>query len=315
MSETKIYIAGHTGMVGSSILNVFREKGYSNFITRTSKELDLREQAKVSNFMEREQPDVVILAAARVGGILANDKHPYQFLFDNLAIQNNVINAAHENDVNQLIFLGSSCIYPKYAPQPIKEDYLLTGELEPTNQWYAVAKIAGLKLCEALKRQYGRDYVSLMPTNLYGPRDNFDLETSHVVPALIRKFHEAKEQGHQPVTLWGTGTPKREFLHVRDLADAVLFTFENELRGDIYNIGTGEDLSIKELALLIQKITGHQGDIIWDESKPDGTPRKLLDVSKIHFEGWKHTITLEQGLRKTYDWFLNHEQELKEVKL
>lgn len=315
MSETKIYIAGHTGMVGSSILNVFREKGYSNIITRTSTELDLRDQAKVATFMEQEQPDVVILAAARVGGILANDQYPYQFLFDNLAIQNNVINAAHDNDVNKLIFLGSSCIYPKYAPQPIKEDYLLTGELEPTNQWYAVAKIAGLKLCEALKRQYDRDYVSLMPTNLYGPRDNFDLETSHVVPAIIRKFHEAKEEGHQPVTLWGTGTPKREFLHVRDLANAVLFTFENELEGSMYNIGTGEDLTIKELALMIQKITGHQGEIIWDKSKPDGTPRKLLDVSKIHFEGWKHTITLEQGLRKTYDWFLNHEQELKEVKL
>lgn len=315
MSETKIYIAGHTGMVGSSILNVFREKGYTNFITRTSTELDLRDQAKVSNFMEREQPDVVILAAARVGGILANDKYPYQFLFDNLAIQNNVIDAAHENDVNQLIFLGSSCIYPKYASQPIKEDYLLSGELEPTNQWYAVAKIAGLKLCEALKRQYGRNYVSLMPTNLYGPRDNFDLETSHVVPAIIRKFHEAKEEGHQPVTLWGTGTPKREFLHVHDLAEAVLFTFENELEGSMYNIGTGKDLTIKELALMIQKITGHQGEIIWDTSKPDGTPRKLLDVSKIHYEGWKHTITLEQGIKKTYNWFLNHEQELKEVKL
>ncbi len=315
MSETKIYIAGHTGMVGSSILNVFREKGYTNFITRTSTELDLRDQAKVSSFMEREQPDAVILAAARVGGILANDRYPYQFLFDNLAIQNNVIDSAYKNNVSQLIFLGSSCIYPKYASQPIKEDYLLSGELEPTNQWYAVAKIAGLKLCEALKRQYGRNYVSLMPTNLYGPRDNFDLETSHVVPAIIRKFHEAKEEGHQPVTLWGTGKPKREFLHVRDLAEAVLFTFENELEESMYNIGTGEDLSIKEIALMIQKITGHQGEIIWDTSKPDGTPRKLLDVSKIHYEGWKHTITLEKGLRKTYDWFLNHKRELKEVKL
>jgi GDP-L-fucose synthase len=315
MSEIKIYIAGHTGMVGSSILNVFREKGYSSIITRTSTELDLRDQAKVSHFMENEQPDVVILAAARVGGILANDRYPYQFLYDNLAIQNNVIHSAHKNDVNQLIFLGSSCIYPKHASQPIKEDYLLTGELEPTNQWYAVAKIAGLKLCEALKRQYGRNYVSLMPTNLYGPRDNFDLETSHVVPAIMRKFHEAKEEGHQPVTLWGTGNPKREFLHVRDLAEAVFFTFENDLKGSMYNVGTGKDLTIKELALLIQKITGHLGKIIWDTSKPDGTPRKLLDVSKIHSEGWKHTITLEQGLEKTYDWFLNHKRELKEVKL
>jgi GDP-L-fucose synthase len=315
MKEIKIYIAGHTGMVGSSVLNIFSNNGYSNIITRSSDELDLRNQDAVDGFMNQEQPDVVILAAARVGGIVANDQYPYQFLYDNLAIQNNVINAAHTNEVQQLIFLGSSCIYPKHALQPIREDYLLTGELEPTNQWYAVAKIAGLKLCEALKKQYGRDYVSLMPTNLYGPRDNFDLETSHVVPAMIRKFHEARENGHQPVILWGSGNPKREFLHVQDLAEAILFAVENNLEGNIYNVGTGKDLSIKELAQLIQKIVGHQGEINWDISKPDGTPRKLLDVSKMHAEGWHHRRELKEGLEDTYRWFLENENKLKEVKL
>lgn len=302
-------------MVGSSVLNVFRENGYSNIITRSSSELDLRNQADVDLFMNQQQPDVVVLAAARVGGILANDQYPYQFLYDNLAIQNNVINAAHKNDVKQLVFLGSSCIYPKYSSQPIREEYLLTGELESTNQWYAVAKIAGLKLCEALKKQFGRNYVSLMPTNLYGPRDNFNLETSHVVPAMIRKFHEARENGHQPVILWGTGEPKREFLHVQDLAEAILFVVENNLGETMYNVGTGEDLSIKELAQLIQKVVGHQGEISWDISKPDGTPRKLLDVSKLHTEGWHHSRKLEKGLEDTYRWFLENENKLKEVKL
>jgi GDP-L-fucose synthase len=315
MKESKVYIAGHRGMVGSSVLNVFRENGYSNIVTRSSDELDLRNQADVDDFMNQEQPDIVILAAARVGGILANDQYPYQFLYDNLAIQNNVIKAAHKNDVQKLIFLGSSCIYPKHALQPIREDYLLTDELEPTNQWYAVAKIAGLKLCEAVKKQYGRDYVSLMPTNLYGPRDNFDLETSHVVPAMIRKFHEARENGDQPVILWWTGNPKREFLNVQDLAEAILFAVENNLQGNIYNVGTGKDLSIKELAQLIQKIVGHQGEISWDISKPDGTPRKLLDVSKMHAEGWHHRRELEEGLKDTYRWFLENENKLKEVKL
>lgn len=302
-------------MVGSAVLEVFRENGYSNIITRTSRELDLRNQIDTYDFINREQPDVIILAAARVGGILANDQYPYQFLHDNLAIQNNVINAAHENRVDRLIFLGSSCIYPKHAPQPMKEEHLLTGYLEPTNQWYAVAKIAGLKMCEALRRQYDRNYVSLMLTNLYGPRDNFDLETSHVVPAMIRKFHEAKVNGDQLVTLWGTGTPKREFLHVRDLAEMILFAVENDLSESMYNIGVGEDLSIKKLAYLIQNVVGHQGEIIWDDSRPDGTPRKLLDVSKIHSEGWHHSIELKEGLQQTYRWFIEHEDELKEVKL
>jgi len=315
MRNREIYIAGDNGMVGSAVLNALTEKGYSKIITKPHSELDLRDQKKVYDFFEYEKPDIVILAAARVGGILANDSYPYQFLYDNLAIQNNVINAAHRNDVEQLIFLGSSCIYPKHAPQPLREDYLLTGPLEPTNQWYAIAKIAGLKLCEALQRQYSRNYVSLMPTNLYGPRDNFDLETSHVVPAMIRKFHEAKEEGQRPVTLWGSGTPKREFLFVNDLAEAILYVIENRLQGSIYNIGTGKDISIMDLASLIQKIVGHQGEIRWDTSKPDGTPRKLLDVSKIQSEGWHYTTKLEEGLKKTYNWFLENQSNFKEIKL
>lgn len=315
MKETKIYIAGHKGMVGSTVVNVFQSKGYSNIVTRSSDELDLRNQENVNRFMSEEQPEAVILAAARVGGILANDQYPYQFLYDNLAIQNNVIDAAHRYNAEQLIFLGSSCIYPKYASQPLKEEYLLTGALEPTNQWYAIAKIAGIKLCEALSKQYGRRYISLMPTNLYGPRDNFDLETSHVVPAMIRKFHEAKEKGNAPVQLWGSGKPLREFLYVRDLAEAVLFAFENQLEDSIYNIGTGDDLSIKALAQLIQKIVGHKGEIIWDKTKPDGTPRKLLDVSKIHDQGWHHNIRLREGLKTTYQWFLDNQPALKEVKI
>lgn len=315
MKDYKVYIAGHRGMVGAATLKLFKSKGYSNIVARTSSELDLRNQQAVKEFMSNERPDIIVLAAARVGGILANDQNPYPFLYDNLLIQSNVINAAHENDVSQLIFLGSSCIYPKYAPQPIKEEYLLTGSLEPTNQWYAIAKIAGIKLCEALNRQYGRNYISLMPTNLYGPGDNFDLETSHVVPAMIRKFYEATENGHTPVTLWGSGNPKREFLHVQDLAEAVLFAVENDINGEIYNVGTGKDISIRELAYLIQKITGHQGEIIWNTSKPDGTPRKLLDVSKLHAIGWKHKKALQDGLTETYRWFLQNINQLKEVKL
>src|SRR5690625_3939432 len=309
MKEAKIYIAGHQGMVGSAVLEVFRDKGYSNIITRSSSELDLRNQEETAHFIRREQPDAIILAAARVGGILANDQYPYQFLYDNLAIQNNVINAAHKNEVEQLIFLGSSCIYPRQAPQPLREDYLLTGPLEPTNQWYAVAKIAGIKLCEALKKQYGRNYTALMPTNLYGPRDNYDLETSHVVPAMIRKFHEAKKKGQSPVNLWGTGSPMREFLYVQDLAEAGFFAFDNQPGESMYNIGTGQDLSIRQLAGLIQQITGHRGEIIWDETKPDGTPRKLLDVSRIHSKGWHHKTDLETGLAKTYHWFLENSKD------
>jgi len=315
MKDSKIYIAGHAGMVGSAVLDGFSKNGYSNIITKTSSDLDLRNQSAVYDFINYHEPDIIILAAARVGGILANNEYPYQFLFDNLAIQSNVIDAAHKNNVEQLIFLGSSCIYPKHASQPIREDYLLTGSLEPTNRWYAIAKIAGIKLCEALRRQYGRNYVSLMPTNLYGPRDNFDLETSHVVPAMIRKFHEAKVNGHQPVTLWGSGSPMREFLHVKDLADAVLFAVEENLESGLYNIGTGKDLRIKELATLIRDIVGHRGEVVWDKTKPDGTPRKLLDVSKIHSAGWHHIIELREGLEETYQWFLQNKSNLKEVKL
>jgi len=313
--ESKIYIAGHRGMVGSAIINELKDKGYHNLIYQTSSELDLRNQPAVNEYIAKEKPEVVIIAAARVGGILANDKYPYQFIYDNLAIETNLINAAHKNDVEKVIFLGSSCIYPKFANQPLKEEYLLTGELEPTNQWYAVAKIAGIKLIEALRKQYDRNYVSLMPTNLYGPRDNFDLETAHVLPALIRKFHEAKEDDHGPVTLWGTGTPKREFLYVDDLAEAVLFALENDLDGNLYNIGTGKDISIKQLASTIQNIVGHKGDIQWDTDKPDGTPRKLMDVSKINEEGWSYTTELEEGIKKTYHWFLENQDEIKEVKI
>ena len=302
-------------MVGSAVLRLFKNEGYVNIVTRSSSALDLRNQQAVNEFISQERPDIIVMAAARVGGILANDQHPYPFLYDNLIIQSNVINAAHENNVEQLIFLGSSCIYPKHAPQPIKEEYLLRDSLEPTNQWYAIAKITGIKLCEALNRQYGRNYVSLMPTNLYGAGDNFDLKTSHVVPAMIRKFHEAAENGHTPVTLWGTGNPKREFLHVRDLAEAILFAVQNEIKGEVYNAGTGKDISIKELAHLIQEIVGHRGEIIWDTSKPDGTPRKLLDVTKLHDLGWKHKIALQDGLAETYEWFLQNTDQLKEVKL
>lgn len=304
MKSQKIYVAGHLGMVGSAVCSAFRGCGYTNILTQSREQLDLRVQQKVNNFIEQARPEAIILAAAKVGGILANDQYPYDFLHENLVIQDNIINAAHQNGVKKLIFLGSSCIYPKYAPQPIKEKYLLTGSLEPTNQWYAVAKIAGIKLCQSLKKQYGRSYITLMPTNLYGPRDNFDLETSHVVPALIRKFYEAKRQGHTPVRLWGSGTPKREFLFVNDLADAILFAFEQNLEGDMYNVGCGRDMSIRQLANLIQKIVGHHGEIIWDDAKPDGTPRKLLDVNKINAAGWYYKTELEDGLRLTYQWFL-----------
>lgn len=313
--KIKIYIAGHRGMVGSAILRELKEREYTNLIHQSSSELDLRNQQAVDEYVGKEKPDVVIIAAARVGGIMANKEYPYQFLYDNLAIQNNLINAAHEHDVEKVIFLGSSCIYPKHADQPLKEEYLLTGPLEPTNQWYAVAKIAGIKLIEALREQYDRDYVSLMPTNLYGPRDNFDLKTSHVLPAMIRKFHDARENGHAPVPLWGTGTPKREFLYVEDLAEAVVFAMENKLEDDLYNIGTGKDLSIKELARKIQSIVGHEGEIQWDTSKPDGTPRKLMDVSKINREGWEYQTELDAGIKKTYRWFLENRENIKEVKL
>ena len=311
--NSKIYIAGHNGMVGSAIWRALTEKGYTNLIGSSSKELDLREQKAVRDFIAEEKPDVIIDAAARVGGILANNDYPYQFLMENMLIQNNLIDAALKNDVNKFIFLGSSCIYPKLAPQPLKEEYLLTDTLEPTNEWYAVAKITGVKATQAIRKQFSKDYVSLMPTNLYGTHDNFDLNTSHVLPAMIRKFHEAKENNNGPVTLWGSGTPMREFLFVDDMAECVIFALEQELPDYLYNVGTGVDVTIKELAETIQKITGHTGEIIWDSTKPDGTPRKLMDVSKMHELGWKHKVDLEEGIKKTYQWFLENIDNVKKV--
>ena len=299
----KIYIAGHRGMVGSACWRALEAEGYNNLVGKTSKELDLRDQKAVEDFIKSEKPAAIIDAAAKVGGILANDTYPYEFLMDNMLIQNNLIRSAHENDVPKFIFLGSSCIYPKFAPQPLKEEYLLTDSLEPTNEWYAIAKISGVKLIEALRKEYGRDYVSLMPTNLYGPNDNFDLKSSHVLPAMIRKFHEAKLNRNATVELWGTGSPLREFLHVDDLAQAVLFTLENKLDEHLYNVGTGVDLTIKDLAELIQSTVGHKGQIVWDSTKPDGTPRKLMDNSKIQTQGWKSQIQLSIGIETVYKWF------------
>ena len=311
----KIYIAGHRGMVGSACWRALTLAGYTNLIGKTSKELDLRDQNAVEDFIKTQNPVAIIDAAARVGGILANDSYPYEFLMNNMLIQNNLIRSAHENNIEKFIFLGSSCIYPKFSPQPIKEEYLLTDELEPTNQWYAIAKISGVKLIEALRKQFGRDYVSLMPTNLYGPNDNFDLETSHVLPAMIRKFHEAKENNHSKVTLWGSGTPLREFLHVDDLGQAVLFALEHKLDDHLYNVGSGSDLTIKALAEMIQKVVGHSGDIVWDETKPDGTPKKLMDSSKLNSLGWRSTIDLEKGIKMTYDWFLENIKSIKELEI
>jgi len=313
--NTKIYIAGHRGMVGSAIRRKLEEEGFGNLVFRSSSQLDLRNQADVKAFFFREKPIVVIDAAARVGGILANRDYPWEFLYENLEIQNNLISSAHANGAERLVFLGSSCIYPKHAEQPMKEDSLLTGPLEPTNQWYAIAKIAGVKMVEALREQFGHNYVSLMPTNLYGPYDNFDLQTSHVLPAMIRKFHDAKESGHSPVNLWGTGSPMREFLHVDDVADAVFFTLNHDMEYGLYNVGTGKDIKIRELAQLIQQTTGHRGDIVWDSTKPDGTPRKLMDVGRMSNAGWNYRIELEEGIEATYKWFLKHRNEIKEVKL
>ena len=310
---SKIYIAGHNGMVGSACWRMLFNSGYKNLIGMSSKDLDLKNQAEVKDFIFQEKPDAVINAAAKVGGILANDSYPYEFLMDNLLIQNNLIGISHEFNVNKFIFLGSSCIYPKFASQPISEDYLLTGSLESSNQWYAIAKISGVKLIDALRKQYGRDYVSLMPTNLYGPGDNFDLKTSHVLPAMIRKFHEATVNKRPAVTLWGTGNPKREFLHVDDLAKAVLFALENRLSKNLYNVGTGTDISIKNLAELVKKITKYQGEISWDYTKPDGTPRKLLNVTRLKKEGWKYNTELSLGINSTYEWFLNNINNLRKL--
>ena len=314
---SKIYIAGDRGMVGSAIVDNLTSNGYNNLIMASSTALDLRNQLAVSEFIRDEKPDVIIIAAARVGGILANNHYPWQFLYDNLMIQANLIHAAHNNNIQNLIFLGSSCIYPKMAPQPLKEEYLLTGSLEPTNEWYAIAKIAGIKMCQALNKQFGRNYISMMPTNLYGPRDNFDLKTSHVLSAMIRKFHEAKENGNTPVPLWGSGSPMREFLHVEDMAESVRFVmeYEGKLEYDLINAGTGVDLTIKKLAETVQEVIGHQGKIIWDATKPDGTPRKLMDVNRINKLGWQASIELKQGITKTYTWFLEHINDFKQVKI
>ena len=305
--ESKIYVAGHRGLVGAAIVRKLREEGYGNLVTRTSRELDLREQGAVREFFERERPEYVFLAAAKVGGILANDTWPADFLYQNLMIEANVIESARLSGVKKLLFLGSTCIYPRMAPQPLKEEYLLTGPLETTNEWYAVAKIAGIKLCQACQRQYGSKFISAMPTNLYGPEDNFDLESSHVMPALIRKFHEAKINRAPAVTVWGTGKPLREFLHVDDCAAACLFLMQHYDGEEIVNIGVGEDLSIAELAELVSKVVGFAGNIVYDSGKPDGTPRKLVDVTRINGLGWRAGIPLEAGIRMTYEWFLDNE--------
>jgi GDP-L-fucose synthase len=304
--DDKIYVAGHKGLVGSAILRRLEKRGFRNVIYRNHANLDLTDQTAVTKFFIQEKPDIVFLAAAKVGGIFANNKYPADFIRTNLQIQTNVIDAAYRNNVKKLLFLGSSCIYPKFAPQPIKEGSLLTGELEPTNQWYAIAKIAGLKMCQAYRRQYGFNAISLMPTNLYGPGDNFDLENSHVIPALIRKFHMAKEAAKPEVVVWGTGAPKREFLHVDDLADASLFLMENYNEEGILNIGTGNDVSIQALALLIKEITNYDGEIKFDPSIPDGTPRKQLDISRIEKLGWSPKVSLRDGLESTYKWFVNN---------
>jgi GDP-L-fucose synthase len=313
--KTNIYIAGHKGMVGSAVWRALESKGYKNLIGKTSEELDLRNEQAVLDFYNQEQPEVVIDAAAKVGGILANNDFPYQFLMENLQIQNNLIDGAFKTGIEKFIFLGSSCIYPKFSQQPLKEQYLLTGSLEPTNQWYAIAKITGVKACQAIRRQYNKEYVSLMPTNLYGSFDNFDLQSSHVLPAMLRKFHEAKINNHSDVTLWGSGTPMREFLFVDDMAEAVVFALENNLPEHLYNVGTGKDITVKELAEIIQRVIGYKGSIIWDINKPDGTPRKLMDVSKMKELGWQYSIELEEGIKKTYQWFLNNKNTFKEIKL
>lgn len=301
--SSKIYVAGHKGLVGSAIVRMLEQDGYNNLIYKSSNELDLTQETQVYKFFEEEKLEYVFLAAAKVGGIHANNTYPADFLFQNLKIQNNVIDAAYRNNVKKLLFLGSSCIYPKLCPQPIKEEYLLTGPLEPTNDAYAIAKIAGIKMCKAYNKQYGTNFISVMPTNLYGPNDNFDLENSHVLPALIRKFYEAKEKNKSEVEIWGTGSPRREFLFVDDLADACLYLMDNYTSSEIVNIGTGEDVTIKDLAIIIKNIVGFDGKLTFNVSKPDGTPRKLLDVSKLHSLGWKHKTSLEEGIQKTYNWY------------
>ncbi|RZA01944.1 MAG: GDP-L-fucose synthase [Sphingobacteriaceae bacterium] len=304
--NSKIYVAGHKGMVGSAIYRKLIAEGYNNIITRTSSELDLRIQQDVADFFAEQKPEYVFLAAAKVGGIVANNTYRADFLYENLQIQSNVIHSSYLNNVTKLLFLGSSCIYPKLAPQPLKEEYLLTGLLEETNEPYAIAKIAGIKMCDAYRSQYGCNYISVMPTNLYGYNDNYHPQNSHVLPALIRRFHEAKIQNADTVTIWGTGTPKREFLFADDMANACYYLMQNYDEAGLINIGTGHDLSIKELALLIKEIIGYEGDIQFDASKPDGTPRKLMDVSKLHSKKWKHTIELKEGIKLAYSDFLKN---------
>lgn len=311
--SSKVYVAGHRGLAGSAILRKLKVEGYSNIVVRTSDELDLRDYNAVRDFFREQSIDYVFLAAAKVGGIVANNDYPADFIRDNLLIQTNVIEASYRTGVQKLLFLGSTCIYPKFASQPMKEEYLLTGELEPTNEPYAIAKIAGIKMCQAYNRQYGTRFISVMPTNLYGPNDNFDLATSHVLPALIRRFHEAKEQGVADVVVWGTGAPKREFLHADDLADACLYLMNNYEGNEIVNIGTGVDISIGELANMVKSVVGYEGQVKYDLSKPDGTPRKLVDVSKLEMLGWKYSIPLDIGLKDTYRWYLENEKILRKV--
>ena len=313
--KKKIYIAGHKGMVGSAVWRALDNNGYTNLIGLSRSELNLRDQQAVLEFYNEEKPEIVIDAAAKVGGILANNDYPYDFLMQNMQIQNNLIDGAFNSGVEKFIFLGSSCIYPKLASQPLKEEYLLTDSLEPTNEWYAIAKISGVKACQAIRNQYGKNYVSLMPTNLYGYFDNFDLKSSHVLPAMLRKFHEAKVNGNSVVELWGSGSPMREFLFVDDMAEAVVFALENELPEFLYNIGSGKDITIKELAETIQGVVGYKGNILWDKSKPDGTPRKLMDVSKMRDLGWSSSTELTEGIEKTYQWFLENIKDLKQIKL
>jgi GDP-L-fucose synthase len=304
--NASIFVAGHRGLVGSAVLRSLQRQGFGNLTVRSHQDLDLTEQSAVRQFFDTTRPQAVIMAAARVGGILANNSHPAGFLRDNLLIQDNVIDAAYRSGVEKFVFLGSSCIYPKMAPQPIKEDYLLTGPLEPTNEWYAIAKIAGIKMCQAYRREYGFNAIALMPTNLYGPGDNFDLQSSHVLPALIRKTHEAKARGYKSVDIWGTGTPRREFLHVDDLADAIVYLLRNYDGEPIVNIGWGEDVTIRELAEMVMSAIGYKGALAFDPTKPDGTPRKLLDVSRLHGLGWRPRISLEEGIAATYTWFKDH---------
>jgi GDP-L-fucose synthase len=308
---SRIYVAGHRGLVGSALVRALEKRGYADLVLRGREELDLTDQRAVREFFDAERPEAVIMAAARVGGIHANNSRPALFIRDNLVIQDNVIDAAYRSGVAKFVFLGSSCIYPKFAPQPIKEDYLLTGPLEPTNEWYAIAKIAGVKMCQAYRREYGFNAISLMPTNLYGPGDNFDLQNSHVLPALIRRFHEAKFRGDESVTVWGTGTPRREFLHVDDLADAVLYLLHTYDGESIVNIGWGEDVTIRELTEMVMSVIGYKGRLLFDPTKPDGTPRKLLDVSRLSGLGWRAKIPLKDGIERTYAWFQTHSVEAR----